>query len=221
MGTTGSQRGCGRRDKFRPRQVDEVPLNFYSHEPPLIYLDWLVLFFSKIIYAEKPSLEPYSASPRPITWYRNPSSRVTCHSQQRTSCSTGNNCWGKPEQLPILTKLEIHVHMPRTHVKPSAAVPDTQWVVNKHWFAGFSGGSVVKNLSANARTWVQFLVQEDPTGHRATKPQNLCSEDSKPQLLKPESLCSATREATAMSSPHSPPREKVHSYKDPAEPKIK
>ena len=34
----------------------------------------------------------------------------------------------------------------------------------------FKDGSVVKNLPANAGTWVQSLIQEDPTCHRATKP---------------------------------------------------
>ena len=35
---------------------------------------------------------------------------------------------------------------------------------------GFHSGPVVKNPPANAGTWVQSLVQEDPTCHKATKP---------------------------------------------------
>ena len=34
----------------------------------------------------------------------------------------------------------------------------------------FPGGALVKNLPANAGTWVQALVQEDPTCCGATKP---------------------------------------------------
>ena len=35
---------------------------------------------------------------------------------------------------------------------------------------GFPGGSVEKNLLANAGTWVRFLVWGDPIHHGATKP---------------------------------------------------
>ena len=35
---------------------------------------------------------------------------------------------------------------------------------------GFPGGLVVKNLHANAKTQVQFLMREDLICHRATKP---------------------------------------------------
>jgi len=35
---------------------------------------------------------------------------------------------------------------------------------------GFPGGSVVKSPPAMQETWVQSLLQEDPTYHRATKP---------------------------------------------------
>ena len=35
---------------------------------------------------------------------------------------------------------------------------------------GYPGGSVVKNLPANERTWVQSPVLEDPTCLGATKP---------------------------------------------------
>ena len=37
---------------------------------------------------------------------------------------------------------------------------------------GFPGGAVVKNPPANAGAWVQVLVWEDPTCHRATKPMH-------------------------------------------------
>ena len=63
-------------------------------------------------------------------------------------------------------------------------------------------------------TWVQALVQEDPTCRRATKPMHhnywACTLEPTshnywahaPQLLKPACPCSATREATTMRSPH-------------------
>ena len=35
---------------------------------------------------------------------------------------------------------------------------------------GFPGGSVVKNPLSMRKMWVQSLIQEDPTCHRATKP---------------------------------------------------
>ena len=35
---------------------------------------------------------------------------------------------------------------------------------------GFPGGSVAKNVPANAETQVQSLIREDPTCHEATKP---------------------------------------------------
>ena len=35
---------------------------------------------------------------------------------------------------------------------------------------GFPGGSVVKNPLSMREMWVQSLIQEDPTCHRATKP---------------------------------------------------
>ena len=40
----------------------------------------------------------------------------------------------------------------------------------KSLFQGFPGGTVVKNLPANAGTQVRALVREDPTCHGATKP---------------------------------------------------
>ena len=54
----------------------------------------------------------------------------------------------------------------------------------------FPNGPVVKKPPASAGTWVQSLVQEDPTWHRATKPMHR-------QL---QSLHAATREATAKRS---------------------
>ena len=51
-------------------------------------------------------------------------------------------------------------------------------------------------------TWVQTLVQEDPTYHIATKPMTTTTK----YML--QNLCS-TREATTMRSPHSPPLEKA------------
>ena len=54
---------------------------------------------------------------------------------------------------------------------------------------GFPGGSVVKNLSANAGDTGLIPVAEDPSYCRATKPQpqlsSLCSRVLRPQLLKP------------------------------------
>ena len=59
----------------------------------------------------------------------------------------------------------------------------------------FPGGSVVKDLPYNWGTWVQSLVQEDPTCHGATKlvHHNYWSH-------KLQSLCSTKREATTMKS---------------------
>ena len=66
-------------------------------------------------------------------------------------------------------------------------------------------------------TWVRALVREDSTCHGATKPVHHNYWACVPQLLKPASLRSATREATAMrsprtatkSSPYSPQLEKA------------
>ena len=60
----------------------------------------------------------------------------------------------------------------------------TLWV--KTSTQGSPGGSVVRKLHAK-ETWVQSLVQEDPTRHRATKPVH-------PKLL---SLWSRAHAATA------------------------
>ena len=71
---------------------------------------------------------------------------------------------------------------------------------------GFPGGLVVKNLPANAGTWVQSLAWEDATCHGATKPMCLLSPHCRarePQLLKPTHLvpiCFETREAPALHS---------------------
>ena len=70
----------------------------------------------------------------------------------------------------------------------------------------FLGGSVIKNLPANAGDTVQSLVQEDPTCRRATKPMRhnywTCA-------LEPGncSYCSPHWEATAMGSPCTATRE--------------
>ena len=73
----------------------------------------------------------------------------------------------------------------------------------------FPGGTVVKNPPANAGTWVRALVREDTTCHGATKPmchnywacvlEPACHNYWSPHTY---SLCSATREATAVRSPH-------------------
>ena len=53
---------------------------------------------------------------------------------------------------------------------------------------GFPGGALVKNLPANAGSWVRALVWEDPICHGATKPvcHNYWARVS--QLLKPVCL---------------------------------
>ena len=74
-------------------------------------------------------------------------------------------------------------------------------------------------------TWVPPLVWEDPTCHGATRP--VCHKYWSPWTL---SLCSATRQATAMRSPHAATREQPlltitraspHTAReDPVQPKI-
>ena len=77
--------------------------------------------------------------------------------------------WAKKEELTKKTDKE--------HPSRQAA----SWMVQYQWSqvkkcfkndgsSNFPGGPVVKNPPANTRTWVWFLVQEDPTGCRATKP---------------------------------------------------
>ena len=79
-------------------------------------------------------------------------------------------------------------------------------------------------------TWVQFLVQEDPTNCRATTPVHRDYWARVLQLLKPVRLswCSI-REASAAPrspcaaikcSPHLLQLERAHVYEDPAQPKI-
>ena len=82
---------------------------------------------------------------------------------------------------------------------------------------GFPGGSVVKNLPANARDWVQSLIQEDTTRLRATKPMShnhwACAVEPRshkyrahvPQLLKPVQLrARAALEKPPKWEPHAP-----------------
>ena len=78
-----------------------------------------------------------------------------------------------------------------------------------NYIEGFPGGPAVKNPPANAGNTGSILVWEDPTCHGTTKLINhnygsLCSRAQELQQLKdhtPESLCSATREATTMGNP--------------------
>ena len=49
--------------------------------------------------------------------------------------------------------------------------------IKKVW--GFPGGSVVRNLPVNARTWVQSLVLEDP---HAAGQLSLCTTTKGPML---------------------------------------
>ena len=42
--------------------------------------------------------------------------------------------------------------------------------IKNRWGRGFPGGSVVKNPPAHAVETGWLLTQEDPPGHRATKP---------------------------------------------------
>ena len=68
------------------------------------------------------------------------------------------------------------------------------------------------------RTWVQSLVREDPTCCRATKPilhncWTCCLEPVSHNYWSPGawSLCSTTRKATAMRSPHTATKSNPHS----------
>ena len=108
--------------------------------------------------------------------------------------------------------------------------------INSSYSWAFPGGSVVKNLPANAGE--TSLTPGPGSSHRpmsnkACVPQLLSpsSRAPEPQPLKPtcSSLCS-TREATAVRSPlitareqpRSPqPGKSLHSNKDPERPKIK
>ena len=75
------------------------------------------------------------------------------------------------------------------------------------------GGLGIQELSQQIRiplpmqgTWVRSLVQEDPNCHRATKPE--CHSY---RAHMPQSLCSATREATTMRSLSTTTREQPYS----------
>ena len=73
----------------------------------------------------------------------------------------------------------------------------------------FPDGPVVKNPPAKQGTWVWYLVQEDSICCRATKPmlQNHWGCATTVKAHEPWSPCSATREPTAMRSPHTTARE--------------
>ena len=95
---------------------------------------------------------------------------------------------------------------------------------------GFPGGSVVKNLPANAGDTA--LIPDRgrchmPQGNKAPVPQplSLCSRAWEPQLLSPR----ASSPCSAMSSPYTATREgpslaatrkSPHSSQDPAQPKV-
>ena len=69
---------------------------------------------------------------------------------------------------------------------------------------GFPGGSVNRNLPANAGDMVRSLVLEDSTRHLATKawaPQLLSPSATTTEAHAAHSLCSTMREATVMRSP--------------------
>ena len=103
---------------------------------------------------------------------------------------------------------------------------------------GFPGGSVVKNIPANARDMGLIPGWEDFTCSKATKscasqllsqPLSCNYQAQVPQLLKPSCPCSATREATTMRSPTTAAgkqpllaatRENLSSNKDSAQSKI-
>ena len=77
--------------------------------------------------------------------------------------------------------------------------------IKNRWGRGFPGGSVVKNPPAHAVETGWLLIQEDPPGHRATKPWAPTVEPVLWSLGRatPEAWagpCSATRKATVMKS---------------------
>ena len=77
----------------------------------------------------------------------------------------------------------------------------------------FPDGPVVKNPPAKKGTWVWYLVQEDSTCCRATKPMLhsywACATTA--EAHEPWSPYSATREPTAMGSLHTTTRDSPHS----------
>ena len=86
------------------------------------------------------------------------------------------------------------------------------------------GGSVVKNPSANEETWVQTLMQEDPTCSGATKPGSCNYWAYVLQLLKPEHprTCAQQQEKPLQWEARIPqPEKSPRSNKDPVQPKIK
>ena len=96
--------------------------------------------------------------------------------------------------------------------------------IRVNWW-GFSGGPVVKNPPWNVRDTGLILIWEDPICRRATKPIH---QTTKPVLESPQpiitesigcnywspstwSLCSSTREATAMRNLHTATKSSLHS----------
>ena len=69
------------------------------------------------------------------------------------------------------------------------------------------GAKKKKNLPASAGDTASILVREDSATLRAPKPMCHYYRSREPQLLKPSSPCSATREATAKRSLRTAPRE--------------
>ena len=69
----------------------------------------------------------------------------------------------------------------------------------------FRGGSVVKNLPANAGDVVWSLIQEGSTCWEAAKPvlQGLCA--TTPEACAPENLCSPRGDTMTVSSPREAP----------------
>ena len=111
-------------------------------------------------------------------------------------------------------------------------------IKSHHLLGGFPGGSMIRICMPEQGTQVRSLVQEDSTGLEATKPmrhdyraqelQLLSPCTTAPEAHMPQSLCSATRDATAARHWRIPTREEPHppqleknpcSDQDPAQPK--
>ena len=78
---------------------------------------------------------------------------------------------------------------------------------------GLPYSSVVKNLPANAETWVHPLIQEDATcckaakpGHHSYRAHTLEDRATPPEACIPQGPCSATREATPVRRSSTAPR---------------
>ena len=61
-----------------------------------------------------------------------------------------------------------------------------QWGFQKGLVSGFPGGPVVGSPPANAGTWVQFLVREDPTCCEATRLTATTTEPEHPRARAPQ-----------------------------------